>query len=66
MTVEHWPAEQALHEMDAFGFHRHWQYEMGDYVRDFPARLNSAPDLALFLKTILNPPSAPIPLPLGH
>jgi protein tyrosine/serine phosphatase len=57
MAIEHWPADQALHEMEAFGFHRRWQHEMGAYVRDFPARMNSAPDLAQFLKTAL-PPAA--------
>ena len=57
MAMEHWPADQALHEMNSFGFHRHWQHEMGAYVRDFPARMNSAPDLAQFLKTTV-PPTA--------
>lgn len=52
MTFDHWPSAQAVNEMNSFGFNRHWQREMKDYVRDFPARLNSAPDLAQFQKTL--------------
>jgi len=58
MAIQHWPVEQALREMNSFGFHRHWQREMGAYVRDFPARMGSAPDLAQFLKTAI-PTAAP-------
>ena len=59
MTFDHWQSEQAANEMNSFGFNRHWQREMKDYVRDFPARLNSAPDLAQFQKTLTleTPPS---------
>src|SRR5271154_318727 len=59
MTFDHWRSEQAANEMNSFGFNRHWQREMKDYVRDFPARLNSAPDLAQFQKTLTleTPPS---------
>jgi tyrosine-protein phosphatase SIW14 len=62
MTMEHWPARQAENEMDFFGFHRHWQREMKDFVRDYPARLSSAPDLANFQKTLISS----TPLPLAH
>jgi tyrosine-protein phosphatase SIW14 len=62
MTMEHWPARQAENEMDFFGFHRHWQREMKDFVRDYPARLSSAPDLANFQKTL----TSAGPLPLVH
>src|SRR5277367_2273742 len=37
MSLEHWPAQQAENEMNFFGFHRHWQREMKDFVRDYPA-----------------------------
>jgi tyrosine-protein phosphatase SIW14 len=52
MTFEHWPAAQAANEMNSFGFNRRWQHEMREFVGDFPARLNSAPDLAQFQKTL--------------
>ena len=55
MAVQHWPAQQALNEMNSFGFHRHWQHEMSEFVRDFPARLNTAPELAQFLKATGSP-----------
>jgi protein tyrosine phosphatase (PTP) superfamily phosphohydrolase (DUF442 family) len=58
MGVEHWPAEQALREMEAFGFHLHSQGEMKAYVLRFPAMLQSAPELAQFQKTLsITPPS---------
>jgi tyrosine-protein phosphatase SIW14 len=46
MSVEKWPVAQALHEMDAFGFNAFWHPAMKSFVRDFPARLSSAPALA--------------------
>lgn len=52
MTFEHWPAAQAANEMNSFHFNRRWQHEMREFVGDFPARLNSAPDLAQFQKTL--------------
>jgi tyrosine-protein phosphatase SIW14 len=67
MTFQHWSYETAEHEMNFFGFNHHWQHHMKEFVRDFPARLESAPDLAQFEKTLtpgplptttlLNPPS---------
>jgi tyrosine-protein phosphatase SIW14 len=57
MSLDHWPERQAMNEMDLFGFHRHWQREMKEYVADFPARMTSAPDLAQFLKAPLAPGS---------
>jgi hypothetical protein len=47
--------------MNNFGFHRHWQREMQNFVRDFPNRMNAAPILAQFVKTI-DTPSAPMPV----
>jgi tyrosine-protein phosphatase SIW14 len=46
MAIEKWPAEQALREMYFFGFNGRWHPSMITFVRDFPARLNSAPALA--------------------
>jgi tyrosine-protein phosphatase SIW14 len=61
MSVQHWPSTPAVNEMDSFGFHHHLQHKMNEFVRDFPARLDSAPDLAQFEKTLTSqiPPSAP-------
>jgi tyrosine-protein phosphatase SIW14 len=60
MTFEHWPYEQAADEMNSFGFNRRWQPEMKAFVRDFPARLNSAPDLAQFQKTLTSESPSPL------
>jgi protein tyrosine phosphatase (PTP) superfamily phosphohydrolase (DUF442 family) len=48
MTVEKLPAEQALKEMYFFGFNGFWHPSMISFVRDFPARLATAPSLASF------------------
>jgi tyrosine-protein phosphatase SIW14 len=48
MAMEKWPAEQALKEMYFFGFNGFWHPAMISFVRDFPARLGSAPALAAF------------------
>src|SRR5713101_7109124 len=45
MALEKWPAEQAIKEMYFFGFNGVWHPSMKSFVRDFPARLNSAPGL---------------------
>jgi tyrosine-protein phosphatase SIW14 len=55
MAFEHWPAAQAVNEMNSFGFNRRWQHEMREFVNDLPARLISAPDLAQFQKTLTSP-----------
>lgn len=60
MSFEHWPAKQAANEMNSFGFNRHWQHEMKEFVEDYPARLNSAPDLAQFQKTLILAAPSPI------
>lgn len=54
MSVQRWPVEQALREMNSFGFNGFWHPAMKAFVRDFPARLNSAPALA----ALQNPKSA--------
>ena len=46
MAIEKWPSDQAMKEMYAFGFNGRWHPSMISFVRDFPARLDSAPALA--------------------
>jgi tyrosine-protein phosphatase SIW14 len=46
MAVEKWPTEQALHEMNLFGFNSLWHPAMKSFILSFPALLNSAPALA--------------------
>jgi protein tyrosine/serine phosphatase len=41
IAFDHWTAEQALAEMDAFGFNHTWHPSMIGYVRDFANRLHS-------------------------
>jgi len=55
MAIEKWPADQATKEMYFFGFNGFWHPSMKSFVRDFPARLNSAPSLA----PLRTPPSRP-------
>jgi tyrosine-protein phosphatase SIW14 len=46
MSVQKWPVAQAMREMNTFGFNGFWHPAMKAFVRDFPARLTSAPALA--------------------
>jgi protein tyrosine phosphatase (PTP) superfamily phosphohydrolase (DUF442 family) len=46
IAFEKWSADQAIKEMYFFGFNGVWHPSMKTFVRDFPARLNSAPALA--------------------
>ena len=46
MALEKWPAGQAEKEMDYFGFNGFWHPAMKSFVRNFPARLNSSPELS--------------------
>jgi hypothetical protein len=48
MAYEGWPAQQAINEMYFFGFNGFWHPSMKSFVRDFPARLKTAPVLAGF------------------
>ena len=43
IAFDHWTAEQALGEMNAFGFNHPWHPSMVGYVRDFAIRLQSDP-----------------------
>jgi tyrosine-protein phosphatase SIW14 len=45
MAYEGWPATQAMNEMYFFGFNGLWHPSMKSFIRDFPARLKSAPGL---------------------
>src|ERR1700719_3951375 len=46
MSVQKWPVAQAMREMNTFGFNGFWHPAMKAFVRDFPARLTSAPAFA--------------------
>jgi tyrosine-protein phosphatase SIW14 len=46
MSVQKWQVTQAMREMYSFGFNGFWHPAMKAFVRDFPARLTSAPALA--------------------
>jgi tyrosine-protein phosphatase SIW14 len=46
MSLQKWPVAQAMREMNNFGFNGFWHPAMKAFVRDFPARLNSAPAFA--------------------
>ena len=48
IAFEKVPAEQAMKEMYYFGFNGFWHPSMSAFVRDFPARLNTAPALEPF------------------
>ena len=54
MAYDGWPAQQAMNEMYFFGFNGFWHPSMKTFIRDFPARLKTAPALAAF-----HPPEAP-------
>jgi tyrosine-protein phosphatase SIW14 len=58
MAYEGWPAQQAINEMYFFGFNGFWHPSMKAFIRDFPARLKSAPALAAFHPA--NAPAAPL------
>jgi len=46
MAYEGWPAQQAMNEMNFFGFNGFWHPAMKSFIRDFPSRLKTAPVLA--------------------
>jgi tyrosine-protein phosphatase SIW14 len=48
MAYQNWPATQAINEMYSFGFNGFWHPSMKSFVRDFPARLKSAPSLVAY------------------
>jgi len=48
MAMDGWQPQQAMNEMYYFGFNGMWHPSMKSFVRDFPARLKTAPALAQF------------------
>jgi len=46
MTMQKWPADEAIKEMYFFGYNGFWHRAMTSYVRRFPALLSSTPALA--------------------
>jgi tyrosine-protein phosphatase SIW14 len=46
IAENHWTAEQAIQEMDSFGFHYHWHPSMLSFVRKFPTNYASDPAFA--------------------
>jgi protein tyrosine/serine phosphatase len=51
MAFENFSVEEALREMNQFGFNNVWHHSMETFVRNFPALLNSSPALAAFKPT---------------
>lgn len=60
MAIDRWPSQQALNEMNFFGFNRAFHPAMIRYVRDFPSLLRSAPALT-FLQSSIAPATAVVP-----
>lgn len=46
IAIQKWTAKQAINEMHYFGFNGFWHPGMTSFVRNFPARLTSVPELA--------------------
>jgi tyrosine-protein phosphatase SIW14 len=46
MAQQNWTSEQAVSEMDSFGFHYHWFPGMKTYVRKFPSLFAADPIFA--------------------
>lgn len=55
MAIEKWSPEQAMREMYFFGFNGFWHPAMKSFIKNFPARLNSAPALASLPAATLQP-----------
>ena len=53
MAYEGWPSTQAMNEMYFFGFNGFWHPSMKSFIRDFPARLKSAPALVEYKPSAL-------------
>ncbi len=48
MAYEGWLPQQAMNEMYFFGFNGFWHPSMKSFIRDFPARLKTSPELTQF------------------
>jgi tyrosine-protein phosphatase SIW14 len=60
MAQQSWPVEQAIHEMDFFGFNRLWHPAMLTYVRNFP---NVMAAFAPAIHPVANPSAPTITTP---
>jgi hypothetical protein len=47
IAENNWTVEQAIQEMDFFGFHYHWHPSMVSFVRKFPVNYASNPAYAV-------------------
>ena len=54
IAENNWTVEQAIQEMDFFGFHYHWHPSMVSFVRKFPGNYASNPAFAPTRKTGVN------------
>lgn len=45
IAIQNWTVEQALEEMERFGFHGIWHRHMKKYIRGFPKQLDEDPRL---------------------
>jgi protein tyrosine/serine phosphatase len=54
MAYQGWPATQAMNEMYFFGFNGFWHPAMKSFIKDFPARLKSAPALVEYQRNDSN------------
>lgn len=61
MVYEKWSAEQAMREMNFFGFNGFWHPSMKSFIREFPSRLDSAPAFNPFHSPASLPSPAPAP-----
>jgi len=52
MAYGGWPVTQAMNEMYFFGFNGFWHPSMKSFIRDFPARLRTAPALVEYRRTM--------------
>ena len=61
IAIQKWTPEQAINEMYSFGFNAFWHPGMIAFVRNFPGRLTSVPELATLsgpapsVSTIISP-----------
>lgn len=55
MALQKWPMEQAVKEMNFFGFNAFWHPSMKTFIRNFPEHLNSAPALSSFHPAYVQP-----------
>jgi len=54
IAFDGWTPEQAIQEMRAFHYLEFWHPNMKNYIRHFPARLASSPELAAFRQMTAN------------